>query len=48
MGGRKSDTAIVSQKPLITVEKRAVHFIALSKSESCRHRRADKYGERVT
>ena len=45
MNGRKSDTAIVSQKPLITVKKRAVHFIALSKSESCRHRRAGKHGK---
>ena len=45
MGSRKSDTAIVSKKPLITVEKRAVHFIALSKSESCRHRRAEIHGK---
>ena len=27
-GYRKSDTSIVSKKPLITVEKRDVHFIA--------------------
>lgn len=43
MNNRKSDTAIVLQKPLITVDKRAAHFIALSKSESCRRRRAESH-----
>lgn len=43
MGGRKSDMSIVLKKPLITVEGRGIHFIASSKSESCRHRRADKH-----
>lgn len=38
---RKSDTLIVLKKLLITVEGRGVHFIASSKSESCRQRRAD-------
>ncbi len=32
---------IVPKKLLITVEERGVHFIASSKSESCRQRRAD-------
>lgn len=41
MGNRKSDTLIVPKKPLITVEERGVHFIASSKSESYRHRRAE-------
>ena len=41
MDNRKSDTLIVPKKLLITVEGRGVHFIASSKSESCRQRRAD-------
>ena len=41
MDNRKSDTLIVPEKLLITVEGRGVHFIAPSKSESCRQRRAD-------
>ena len=45
MDNRKSDTSIVSKKPLITVEKRDVHFIASSESESCRHRRAEVHGK---
>lgn len=45
MSSRKSDTSIVSKKPLITVEKRDVHFIALGKTESCRHRRAEGHGK---
>ena len=39
--GRKSDTLIVPKKLLITVEGRSVYFIAPSKTESCRQRRAD-------
>lgn len=41
MDNRKSDTSIIPKKLLITVEGRDVHFIASSKSESCRRRRAD-------
>ena len=41
MDNRKSDMLIVPEKLLITVEGRGVHFIAPSKSESCRQRRAD-------
>ena len=41
MDNRKSDTLIVPKKLLITVEGRGVYFIASSKSESCRQRRAD-------
>ena len=39
--------SIVPKKPLTTVEGRGIHFIASSKSESCRHRRADRHGEWV-
>lgn len=41
MGGRKSDMPIVPKKLPTTVEGRGVHFIAPSKTESCRQRRAD-------
>lgn len=41
MDNRKSDALIVPKKLPITVEGRGVHFIASSKSESCRQRRAD-------
>ena len=41
MDNRKSDTFIVPKKLLITVEGRGVHFIASSKTASCRQRRAD-------
>lgn len=41
MDNGKSDTLIVPEKLLITVEGRGVHFIASSKSESCRQRRVD-------
>ena len=41
MDNRKSDTFIVPKKLLITVEGRGVYFIASSKTESCRQRRAD-------
>lgn len=41
MDNRKSDTFIVPKKLLITVEGRGVHFIASSKTESCKQRRAD-------
>ena len=41
MDNRKFDTLIVPKKLLITVEGRGIHFIASSKSESCRQRRAD-------
>ena len=41
MDNRKSDMLIVPKKLLITVEGRSIHFIASSKSESCRQRRAD-------
>ena len=45
MNGRKSDTAILSQKSVKTDGEKGCALYSFKNKELCRQKRADEYGE---